>query len=174
MNLLAAMTLVVGVLAALATWLFTGPVLSGLGLSLWAMFLGWASFFNQGGGEEGLKKSVFGALWGTIVGTIAFVLFNSGVFAGLGDLAFTAIVAITAALLVFGSVVPAFSAIPAGFYGYAATAAFTFMGNHLGDVVSMNLATMPLLNIFTSMLIGALFGLVSEKIIGVLVARAPA
>lgn len=174
MNLLAAMTLVVGVLAALVTWLFTGPVLSGLGLSLWAVFLGWASFFNQGGGEEGLKKSVFGALWGTIVGTIAFVLYNSGLFGGLGDLAFTAIVGITAALLVAGSIVPVFSAIPAGFYGYAATAAFAFLGNHVGDALSMNFATMPFLNIFTSMLIGALFGYVSEKLIGALAAKAPA
>lgn len=171
MNLMTAMIIVVGLLAALATWLFTGPVLGGLGLSLWAAFLAWASFFNQGGGEQGLIKALAGGLWGCICGTIAFLLANSGVFAGLGDLAFPVIVGITAALLVLGTALPVLSSAPAAFYGYSAVAAFAFMGNHVGDALSMNLATMPLLNVFASMVIGGLFGYVSEKLIGALTSK---
>ena len=94
------------------------------------------------------------------------MLANTGLFAGLGGLGLPVIVGLTVGLMVFGAHVPLFSAIPAAVYGYAATAGFALMGNHVGDALSMGLGTMPALNVIVSMLIGAVFGYVSEKIAG--------
>ncbi|MEQ1718002.1 MAG: DUF1097 family protein, partial [Hyphomicrobium sp.] len=86
MNLVTALAIVIGALSVLLTWLLTGPVLGGLGLSLWAAFIAWGSFFHCGGGENGLKNSLLAAIWGAICATIALVLAGSGALAGLGGL----------------------------------------------------------------------------------------
>lgn len=170
MNLVTALAIVIGALSVLLVWLFTDPM-GGLALSVWAAFIAWGSFFHCGGGEAGLKNSVLAAIWGSICATIALVLANSGMLGGLGTLALPVIVGLTVALMVFGAHVPVFSAIPAAVYGYAAAAAFALMGNHVGDALSMGIDTMPALNIIVSMVIGAVFGYVSEKIAGTLAAK---
>jgi Protein of unknown function (DUF1097) len=170
MNLVTALALVIGALAVLITWLMTGGGPLSM-LSIWAAFIAWGSFFNQGGGENGLKNSLLAAIWGAICATIALVLANSGALGGLGGLALPVIVGATVALMVLGAHVPLFSAIPAAVYGYAATAAFALMGNHVGDALSMNIGTMPALNVIASMVVGGIFGYVSEKIASSLAAK---
>ena len=163
MNLVTALAIVIGLMGGLLTWLMFGPL---AGLSLWAAFIAWGSFFNQGGGEAGLQKSLIAGIWGAVCATIAFALLNSGVLAGLGSLGAPVAVGATVLLMVFGAHVPLLSAIPASVYGYAATAAFALMGNHVGDALSMNISTMPALNVIASMVVGGVFGYVSEKIAG--------
>ena len=163
MNLVTALAIVIGLLSVLITWLFFGPL---SGLSLWAAFVAWGSFFNQGGGESGLQKSLLAAIWGAVCATIAFVLLNSGMLAGLGGMAAPVAVGATVALMVLGAHIPVFSAIPASVYGYASTAAFALMGNHMGDALSTTVSASPILNVVASMVIGGIFGYVSEKIAG--------
>jgi Protein of unknown function (DUF1097) len=163
MNLVTALALVIGLLSVLITWLFFGPL---TGLSLWAAFVAWGSFFNQGGGEAGLQKSLLAAIWGAVCATIAFVLLNSGMLAGLGGLGAPVAVGLTVALMILGAHVPLLSAIPAAVYGYASTAAFALMGNHVGDALSTTVIASPILNVVASMVIGGVFGYVSEKIAG--------
>jgi hypothetical protein len=143
------------------TWLLLGPVLGGLGLSLWAAFIAWGSFFHCGGGESGLQKSLLAGIWGAVMATVALALIP--VLAGLGDLAAPVAVGATVAVMILGAHVPVLSAIPAAVYGYAATAAYALMKTG-ADPLGMDLATSPLLNVVASMIIGALFGYVSEKI----------
>lgn len=168
MNLVTALAIVIGALSVLITWLFFGPL---TGLSLWAAFIAWGSFFHCGGGENGLKNSLLAAIWGAICATIAFALLNSGVLGGLGGLAAPVAVGATVGLMVLGAHIPLFSAIPAAVYGYAATAAFGLMGNHVGDALSMSPMASPALNIIASMVIGGIFGYVSEKIAGMLTGK---
>ena len=168
MNLVTALALVIGLMGGLLTWLMFGPL---AGLSLWAAFIAWGSFFNQGGGESGLQKSLLAGIWGAVCATIAFVLLNSGVLGGLGSLGAPVAVGATVFLMVLGAHVPLFSAIPAAVYGYASTAAFGLMGNHVGDALAMSPMTSPLLNIVASMVIGGIFGYVSEKIAGSLASK---
>ena len=163
MNLVTALAIVIGLMGGLLTWLMFGPL---AGLSLWAAFIAWGSFFNQSGGEAGLQKSLIAGIWGAVCATIAFALLNSGVLAGLGSLGAPVAVGATVLLMVLGAHVPLLSAIPASVYGYAATAAFALMGNHVGDALSMNIGTMPALNVIASMVVGGVFGYVSEKIAG--------
>ena len=126
MNLVTALAIVIGLMGGLLTWLMFGPL---AGLSLWAAFIAWGSFFNQGGGEAGLQKSLIAGIWGAVCATIAFALLNSGVLAGLGSLGAPVAVGATVLLMVLGAHVPLLSAIPASVYGYAATAAFALMGD---------------------------------------------
>ena len=163
MNLVTALALVIGLLGALLTWLVLGPVLGGLGLSLWVAFIAWGSFFNQGGGESGLQKSVLAGIWGAIMASVAFAVLPA--LGQLGGLAAPVAVGATVAIMVLGAHIPALSAIPAAVYGYAATAGYTLM--HAGTTpFGMDLTSGPLLNVVASLILGAIFGYVSEKIAG--------
>ncbi len=159
MNLVTALALVIGVLGAVATWLFLDP-LAAFALSIWAAFIGWASFFSAGGGESGLKTAIVGAIWGALWATIALLAMPH---VGGGTLGTAAVVGVTVALMILGAHLPLLASIPASVYGYAATVAFALM--KAGSVPAVpDIATNPFLNIVISMAIGAVFGYVSEKI----------
>jgi len=159
MNLVTALALVIGALGALATWLFLGP-LAALGLSIWAAFIAWGSFYSSGGGEAGLKTAIVGAIWGALMATLALVLIP---IIGYGVVGTAAAVGLTVALMILGAHIPLLSGIPASVFGYASTAAFALM--HAGaNPTGTDIATSPFLNVVASMIIGAIFGYVSEKI----------
>jgi xanthine/uracil permease len=77
-------------------------------------------------------------------------------------------VAVGVGLMILGSNIPIFSAIPATVYGYAATVAFALLTadgvNHLTQPDVHNTAAV----IALSMIGGAIFGLISEALAGVL------
>jgi hypothetical protein len=159
MNLVTALALVIGALGALATWLFLDP-LSALGLQIWAAFIGWASFYHCGGGEDGLKKAILAGIWGAIMATVALVLMP---VVGMGAVGAAICVGVTVAIMILGAHVPMLSVIPAAVYGYASTAAFALLKSG-AEATSADITTSPLLNIAASLAIGAVFGYVSEKI----------
>ena len=163
MNLVTALAIVIGLLGGLLTWLLLGPVLGGLGLSLWVAFIAWASFFHCGGGEAGLQKCLLAGIWGAIMATVALALIPA--LGSLGGLAAPVAVGGTVAVMILGAHIPVLSAIPAAVYGYAATAGFALMKTG-ADPLSVDLGTSPLLNVVASMIIGTVFGYVSEKIAG--------
>ena len=161
MNLVTALALVIGALGALATYLFLGPLAAmGIPLSIWAAFIAWGSFYNNGGGEGGLKTAIIGAIWGAICATLALILIP---IIGMGTVGVAIAVGLTVALMILGAHVPLLSAIPASVYGYASTAAFALMKTGAA-ATGTDIATSPFLNIVASMIVGALFGYVSEKI----------
>ena len=169
MNLVTALALVIGALGAVATWLFVGP-LAGLGLSIWAAFIAWGCFYHSGGGEAGLKTTIIGAVWGAVMATVALVLMP---IIGMGAVGAGIAVGATVAILIMGAHVPLLSAIPPAVYGYASTAAFALMKSG-ADATSTDITVSPLMNVVASMVIGALFGFVSEKIAVSLTSRAAA
>ncbi|WP_141701487.1 DUF1097 domain-containing protein, partial [Methyloceanibacter marginalis] len=57
-----ALAISVGVLGAIATWLFLGP-LGGM-LAIWAAFIAWGCFFHCGGKEAGLQSAILGNIAG--------------------------------------------------------------------------------------------------------------
>ena len=160
MNLIIALTISIGVLAAAATYLCLG---TSFGLQVWALFIGWGSFYHTGGGNDGLTKSAINHVWGIVVAAIAlFVVATVG-----GSTAVTsAIVGVSVVVLVLGAHIPALSTIPAAVYGYASTAAFCLLtGVAIGDMAALA----PAAGIVAiSMIIGNIFGFVSEKVAGAL------
>lgn len=163
MNLINALAISIGALAAVATWLCLG---NSAGLQVWALFIGWGSFYHTGGGTDGFVKSAINHSWGMVVAAIAlFVVATVG-----GSVIVTSvIVGLSVVVLVLGAHVPALSTIPAGVYGYASTAAFTLLtGVALADPAALGKAAVMVL---ISLVLGNGFGFVSEKIAGAMVAK---
>ncbi len=161
MDIITALAVSIGLLGAVATYLF----LTIGTIQIWAAFLGWASFYHCGGGGDGLRKSVAANLWGVVMAFIALLLITQ-VNTGLpGPLWPSIVVGITAGILVLGAKIEAFSVIPATVYGYASTAGYGLLSG--ASLTDINLAN-PLICVAVSMVIGGLFGLVSEKFAGML------
>lgn len=158
MHIITALAISIGVLAAVATYLCLGTT---LGLQVWALFIGWGSFYHTGGKTDGLTKSAINHAWGVLVASITlFIIAKVGGSAMVTSI----IVGVSVVALVLGAHIPALATIPAAVYGYASTAAFCLLsGVAIGDVAALGKAAILVL---VSLIIGNIFGFVSEKIAG--------
>ena len=168
MDLVTALAIVIGVMGAIATWV--AVTVGSPYLLIWAVFIGWGSFFHCGGKEAGLKSSAVANVWGAVCAAVALI-----VALAMGITAVTAAlcVGITVVILILGAKVPALSAIPAAVYGYASTAALFLhgaaaYGEGAGAVVKVAVA------VAISMVVGNVLGYISEKIVGSLVTKTAA
>ncbi len=159
MNIITALAIVIGALAAVATYLCLG---TGLGLMVWALFIGWGSFFHTGGKEAGLQKSAVNHIWGAVVAAITLAII--GGIAGIGVPMISIIVGISVVVLVLGAHLPLLSTIPAAVYGYASTAAAVLMT--AGVLGNSGAVFKTAAMVAISMIVGNVFGYVSEKITG--------
>jgi hypothetical protein len=155
MTLLIALTLSIGLLAVVATWLFLGP-LAAMNLQIWQAFIAWACFFNNGGKSAGLKTTTICMSFGAVVGMASVLLI--GQLGGLGSLAAPVAVGIGAAVIVLAAHLPLLSAIPASVYGFASVAGLILLKG-----LSATDAIVPTI---LSIVLGALFGWASEQIAG--------
>lgn len=158
-----ALAISVGVLGAIATWLFLGP-LGGM-LAIWAAFIAWGCFFHCGGKESGLQSAILGNIAGAIIaGITLWVATQTGIGDQIGLPIWAGIcVGIGVAAMVLLANIPVFAAIPAQVYGFASVVALTLLGNGAGNLTAASMEN-PVVVIICSMIVGALFGWVSEKI----------
>ena len=161
MDIITALAVSIGLLGAVATYLF----LTIGTIQIWIGFIGWASFYHCGGGVEGLRKSVCANLWGVVMATIALVLITQVNLGLPGVLWASIVVGVTAAILVLGAKFEPFSVIPATVYGYAATAGYGLLSG--ASLTTVGLAN-PLICVAISLVVGGLFGIVSERFAGIL------
>lgn len=166
MDLVTALAIVIGVMGGIAA--FVAVQLGNAYLLIWAVFLGWASYYHCGGKEEGLKSSIAANIWGAICGAAAVI---AALAIGLSAVTAGICVGIAVIILILGAKVPALSAIPAGVYGFAATAALFLhggasYGEGAGGVIKVAVA------VAISMVIGNVLGYISQKIAGSLVKSA--
>jgi hypothetical protein len=161
MDIITALAVSIGLLGTVATYLF----LTIGTIQIWIGFVGWASFYHCGGGLTGLRKSVAANLWGVIMAYIALLLITQVNIGLPGVLWPSILVGVTAAILVLGAKVEALNIIPATVYGYASTAGYGLLsGASLTTITAAN----PLICVAASLVIGGLFGIVSEKFAGML------
>ena len=169
MGIVTALAVSIGLFGGVATYLYLSDFL-GLGLQIWAAFIAWASFYHCGGKIEGFMKSVLANLWGIVWAVLTLLAITKLGFADTLGLPIWAgiCVAIGVGLMIFGSNISIFSAIPATVYGYAATVAFALLTadgvSHLTQPDVHNTAAV----IALSMIGGAIFGLLSEALAGAL------
>ena len=163
MDLITALALSIGVLGGLATYVFLSPL--GMGLQIWAAFIGWASFYHCGGKTQGLTSSTLANLWGVLWGALTlFAVTQTGMGDSLGLPLWAGIcVAVGVALMILGAKIPIFSAIPAQVYGYAATVAFTLLTNAAGALTLPELAN-PAIIVALSLVAGNVLGYISEAL----------
>ncbi len=167
MDLIMALAVSIGVLGGVATYLFLSPL--GWGMQIWAAFIGWASFYHCGGKMPGFWASVVANIWGVIWAVLTLLAVTRlGMADSLSLPVWAGIcVAVGVGLMVLGAKIPIFSAIPAAVYGYAATVAFTLLTN-AADALTVPDITNPAIIVAVSLVIGNVFGLISEALAGVL------
>lgn len=161
------LALSIGGLGGVATWLALSP-LAGM-VTIWAIFIAWGSYFHNGADAAALKNTIVCGIFGSVLAGVAFALITK---VGLGEgtpLAINAAVWVGLAVfvLVMGATIPAFSVIPSAVYGFAATAAYAIhAGEDLssaGNTLAMDFSN-PVLVISLSIIVGAVFGMVSGKV----------
>jgi hypothetical protein len=155
MPALIALTISVGGLALIDTWLYFGPLattaLAGL---VWISFIAWGCHFHSGGGTKGSLATVICMTWGAIVGMVA-VMLAGGALSPLGAaLAPAVAVCLGASAIVLSSAIKILDTIPASVYGFAAVAGPILMAG-----MTPEQAILPTV---ASIVIGAVFGYVSE------------
>lgn len=160
MDLVTALAVIIGVMGGIATWIvFT---LGSKYVLIWAIFIGWASFFHCGGKEAGLKNSAIANVWGVICAAVALI-----VVLAMGVTPVTAgiCVGVTVLIMILGAKVPALGAIPASVYGYAAAAGLFLHGSAAygeGTTAVIHVAIAAAV----SLVVGNILGIISEKIAG--------
>lgn len=155
MTALTTLALSVGVLAVAATWLVLGT-LPAFNVQIWQVFIAWACFFHSGGKTDGLKKTVICMSFGALDGMLSVLLI--GQLGVLGALAAPVAVGIGAAVIVLAAHVGLLATIPASVYGFASVA---------GLILLKGMAPVDaILPTIASIVIGALFGWVSEWLAG--------
>ena len=155
MTVLIALALSIGVLAVIATWLVLGP-LAAFNVQIWPVFIAWACFFHSGGKTDGLQKTVICMVFGAVDGMLTVM--SIGQLGALGPLAAPVAVGIGAAVIVLAAHIGWLATIPAGFYGFASVAGLILL-----KPLSPVDAIVPTI---ASIIIGALFGWVSEMVAG--------
>lgn len=166
MPMLLALAVSVGGLAVVATWLFVGFAPSGAAhLQVWQAFIAWGCFFHSGGKLAGGRITVVSMSFGAVVGMAAILL--AGQLGAIGQFAAPIAVGIGATVIVLASKVPMLETIPASVYGFAAIAGLALLLPGMTPVKA-------LLPTIVSVIIGAIFGYVSEWLAGVLTKKSMA
>ena len=97
MDIITALAVIIGIMGGVATW---GAVTLGSAFVLiWAIFIGWGSFFHCGGKEEGLQKAIAGSVWGAAAHGRLIALTSIGVTAVTAGLC----VGITVLVMILGA-----------------------------------------------------------------------
>lgn len=167
MNSTTALAVSIGLLAGVATWLAVSDI-TGLNLQIWAMFIAWACFFHCGGKEGGLMTTIICTAFGVIIGSLALIANAKYNMVDLPGPVWAGVcVGIGAAVIVLMSSIPLFAAIPASVYGFASIAAFVLLGGGGDRLMNTDLSN-PAVVVIISLIAGAIFGYVSEKLAGML------
>ena len=147
-----AYTVSIGLLAVADTYLTT----TALPVPVWVTFIAWASFFIVGGGGKGLVQSVASNLTGLLISSLTLL----GISATTGSpIAAAALVGIGSAAMVQASKATLLSILPAIVWGFASTVGTTVATGKPITTLGMD---NPALVAATALVVGALFGYVSE------------
>ncbi len=165
MNGLSALSVSIGLIAGLATFLAVGP-LSGVFL-IWAATISWAAYFALGGDDKAAINTIRCSVFGVAVATYAaYEIVTISPEAVLGfPLMAAIIVTATVIAMCLAANIPALSAIPATVLGYSATFAYLLQtpGKLSTDVLLGAGWDNPLIIISFSLVLGVVFGIASAK-----------
>ena len=140
------------------------------GLLVWAGFVAWAAFLEAGGDTAALKTTIAGNLFGACVAWVALTVTLHIPVPSEGAawiLRAGALVAVTLPLLVMGTRIALFSRASTNLLGYAAMFGAVAIAipvvTILDRLQSFHLYN-PLIVVALSMITGAVFGLLSNKL----------
>lgn len=168
MDKLTALSLSIGVLAGVATFLAVGPA-SGI-FFIWAATIAWAAYFFLGATKEALVNTIVCGIFGVFMAWITAILLTG--IAPDTALGFPAMAAITVTVAVvvmcLAANIPQLATIPASVLGYSSTFAYLLQTpDKLTEGVLMGVSlSNPLLVISISIVVGTYFGQFSAQLAG--------
>ncbi len=166
MNSLTALSLSIGALAGVATFLAVGP-LSGF-FFIWAATIAWAAYFFLGANQEALKNTIVCGIFGVFMAWLtAIQLTDIAPDVVLGFPFWAAVtVAVSVVALCYAANIPQLATIPASVLGYSSTFAYLLQTpDKLNKDVLLGVSLdNPLLVVSISIVIGTYFGLASAKL----------
>ena len=165
MSKLLALALSIAVLGGIWAFLALGPLAGNV--LVWAGFIAWGCYFHTGGDNAALQKTIVGMVYGALVAGVALALVGANPLHLAGAAGPAVYIAVTVFFLVIVAGQSLLSVVPANVYGYAATAGYALQTANAGSVTAANL-TNPVLLVSLSVVLGALFGMASGKLAGVL------
>ena len=167
MTQVVALSLSIAVLGAIWAFIALGPA-SGFVL-VWAGFIAWGCFFQAGGDEKALTKTIVGTAYGAVIAWIALLIIVYLPVPALGAVWPAIVVGVTVFCLVIVASVDLLSVVPANVYGYAALVAYSLQTTPatgtgpLQNLGSPSFAN-PLVLLIVSLVVGAIFGYVSGQL----------
>lgn len=166
MNSLSALSVSIGVLAGLATFLAVGP-LSGVFL-IWVATISWAAYFALGGTHEVAKNIGVCSVFGVVVAWYAayeIATISPDTLLGFPLMA-AVIVTFTVIAMCLAANIPALATIPASVLGYSATFGYLLQTpDKLSTDILLNIRwDNPLFIISFSLLLGIGLGIGSAKL----------
>jgi hypothetical protein len=165
MSKLTALALSIAILGGVWAFLALGP-LAGYVL-VWVGFIAWGSYFALGADTAALQKTIVGMIYGAVIAGVALALVGANPLGLAGAVGPAIYIAVTVFLLVIVANIPLLSSVPTNVYGYAATAGYALQTTGAGSAMAMDL-TNPVLLVAISVVLGAIFGMVSGKVAGML------
>lgn len=166
MDKLTALSLSIGVLAGVATFLAVGPV-SGV-FFIWAATIAWAAYFFLGATPEALKNTIVCGIFGVFMAWVtALILTGISPDTALGFPAMAAItVTLSVVVMCLAANFPQLATIPASVLGYSSTFAYLLQtpDKLTQDVLLGVSLSNPLLVISISIVIGTYFGQLSGQL----------
>lgn len=171
MSKLTALSLSIALLGGVWVFLALGP-LAGSAL-VWAGFIAWGCYFHTGGDNAALQKTIAGMVYGAVVAGIALLLVVNNPAGLPAAVAAPVYVAVTVFFLVIVAGCNLLSVVPANVYGYAATVAYSLQtptADGVGPLASLTMPSLanPVLLLSVSFVLGAVFGMLSGKLAGML------
>lgn len=166
MDKLTALSLSIGLLSGVATFLAVGP-LSGF-FFIWAATIAWAAYFFLGATKEALINTIVCGIFGVVLAWItALLLTEISPDAAPGFSIMAALtVAVVVVVLCLAANIPQLATIPASVLGYSATFAYLLQtpDTLTQDVLLGVSLSNPLVVISTSIVIGTYFGQFSAQL----------
>lgn len=166
MDKLTALSLSIGVLAGVATFLAVGPA-SGL-FFIWAATIAWATYFLLGANQQALINTIVCGIFGVFMAWITAVLLTEiNPSAALGFAALAAItVAVSVVVLCLAARIPQLASIPVSVLGYSSTFAYLLQtpDKLTPDVLLGVSLSNPLVVISISFIVGSFFGQFSGQL----------
>lgn len=166
MDKLTALSLSIGALAGVATFLAVGPA-SGV-FFIWAATIAWAAYFFLGANKEALVNTIVCGIFGVFMAWVTAILLTEispDVAPGFNVMA-SVTVAVAVVVMCLAANIPQLATIPASVLGYSSTFAYLLQtpDKLTQDVLLSASLSNPLLVISISIVVGTYFGQFSAQL----------
>lgn len=168
MDKLTALSISIGVLAGVATFLAVGP-LSGF-FFIWAATIAWAAYFLLGANQEAVINNITCGIFGVVMAWLTAILLTEISPNTAMGFPFMAAFTVCAAVIVMclAANIPKLATIPCSVLGYSSTFAYLLQtpDKLTKDVLLGFSISNPLLVISISIVVGTYFGVASAMLSG--------